>query len=534
MAHSTRTPFSPTVSLLAILAALGCSHATDRNMGNAGGAGSVEELPGKIEFQIMQSPGANTCLVLSYTSSVTTGIASTYTMFASSTTPTSSVVIGNLPIGSITVTPKAYTMGTSPCTAAGVASRSATWIGASVTVTVDPGAPTRVPLTLHPYDVTASVDFSPAVTSIAVGTATSYALFADGTIRAWGYNGQGQLGKTPDTIANPTPWPVAMNGLTASSLASGSGALHMCAVNKGGSNNGFAYCWGRNDAGQLGQGNTTNLSTPTQVGTVAYSSITVGTSNTWAIVRTGGKLSGWGANANGQLGNGTTSPLLAPATPVDAVYEQLSGSYNHLLARNGPYVSGTGYNGHGELGTGDSVSYQQPTGTLFAGGSGNGNGLAALSVSAGKDHSCAVVGSNGAVQCVGTNQSGQLGDKTTTPRTTPVTVSGLNGAIAVSAGYDSTPNFNYGSTCAIRGNDSTIWCWGNNSNGQLGDGTLTSRLTPVQVVGITDAKMVALSDRYACALRADATVWCWGMNSWGQLGDGTVADRAVPTKVLIQ
>ena len=131
---------------------------------------------------------------------------------------------------------------------------------------------------------------------------------------------------------------------------------------------------------------------------------------------------------------------------------------------------------------------------------------------------------DGTVWAWGRNSNGQLGDGTTIDRLTPVQVSGLSSMAAIAAGYDHT--------VALR-NDGTVWAWGNNSNGQLGDGTTTDRLTPVQVSGLSDANVVIIAAGYdhAVALRNDGTVWAWGSNSNGQIGNGTQTDSTTPVQV---
>ena len=134
---------------------------------------------------------------------------------------------------------------------------------------------------------------------------------------------------------------------------------------------------------------------------------------------------------------------------------------------------------------------------------------------------CAEVG--GAVYCWGINTNGQLGDGTTTNRLTAVLVANITTATSVSAGYGDH-------TCATLA-DGTVQCWGNNGSGQLGDGTITKRLTPVLVSNITTATSVSAGDAHTCATLADGTVQCWGGNNKGQLGDGTTTSSNIPVQV---
>ena len=129
---------------------------------------------------------------------------------------------------------------------------------------------------------------------------------------------------------------------------------------------------------------------------------------------------------------------------------------------------------------------------------------------------------DGTVWCWGNNAAGKLGDGTTTNRTRPVQVSGLTGVTSVEAGYDFT--------CALKSNG-TVWCWGTNGNGQLGNGTTTNSSTPVQVTGLTNATQLATGPGHACVVKTDATVSCWGWNVHAMLGDGTYTTRTTPVSV---
>ncbi len=136
--------------------------------------------------------------------------------------------------------------------------------------------------------------------------------------------------------------------------------------------------------------------------------------------------------------------------------------------------------------------------------------------------------SDGTLRAWGRNASGELGDGTTTDRSTPVQVSGLSSVTALAAGGNAGDTEAH--SLAVK-SDGTVWAWGSNSNGQLGDGTTTGRSTPVQVSGLSGVSGVAASYRHSLALKSDGTVRGWGFNQNYQLGDSTTTDRSTPVQV---
>lgn len=140
---------------------------------------------------------------------------------------------------------------------------------------------------------------------------------------------------------------------------------------------------------------------------------------------------------------------------------------------------------------------------------------------AGGLHSVALK-NDGTVWTWGGNAYGQLGDGLATNRSTPTQVSGLTGVTGVSAGYYHT--------LALK-EDGTVWSWGHNLHGQLGDGTTTNRSRPVQVAGLNNIVAVAAYGYHSVALRNDGTIWSWGSNAYGEIGDGTTTSRFTPVQV---
>ena len=154
--------------------------------------------------------------------------------------------------------------------------------------------------------------------------------------------------------------------------------------------------------------------------------------------------------------------------------------------------------------------------------SGSTSVTAAAPLGAGGLHTCALKG-DGKVACWGDNSQGQLGDGSTTNRATPTVVPNVNDAVAVAASSESH-------TCALIADGAAV-CWGDNWTGQLGDGSTMDRSIPTLVSGLSDAVALTTGSLHTCALKSDGTVACWGYNSSSQLGDGTTTYRLTPTVV---
>jgi alpha-tubulin suppressor-like RCC1 family protein len=247
-------------------------------------------------------------------------------------------------------------------------------------------------------------------------------------------------------------------------------------------------------------------------------SVSAGAFHTCALTASGG-VKCWGLNRFGELGDGTTTKR---TEPVDAsglgsgVAAISAGAYHTCALTTSGGVKCWGYNGAGQLGDGTTTTRKKPVNV-----SGLGSGVAAIS--AGVSHTCALTTSGG-VKCWGWNDYGQLGDGTTTYRTKPVNVSGLgSGVAAISAGGNHT--------CALT-TSGGVKCWGLNDSGELGDGTRHSRLAPVDVSGLGSG-MAAVSPGlyHTCALTTWGGVKCWGSNDFGELGDGTLRSRLAPVDV---
>jgi alpha-tubulin suppressor-like RCC1 family protein len=228
----------------------------------------------------------------------------------------------------------------------------------------------------------------------------------------------------------------------------------------------------------------------------------------------------WGNNLSGQLGDNTTTSRLSPVSVVGGFSDwvQVSAGSDHSL---GVRTNGTawswGLNDSGQLGDNTTTSRLSPVSVV-------GDFTDWIQVSAGDFHSLGVR-ANGTIWSWGNNTNGRLGDNTSTFRLSPVSiVGGFTDWIQVSAGG--------GHSLGLRANG-TAWAWGVNFNGRLGDNTTTSRSSPVSVVGgFTDWVQVSAGLTHSLGLRANGTAWAWGANGNGRLGDGTTTDRSSPVSIV--
>ena len=362
-----------------------------------------------------------------------------------------------------------------------------------------------------PVDVTG---LTSGVAAVSAGDLHTCGLTTAGGLKCWGHNRSGQLGDGTTTTRTA---PVDVVGLTGGMAAVSAGREHTCAPTTGGG----LKCWGRNNVGQLGDGTTATRTTPVDVVwiTSGVAAVSAGREYTCAVTTVGG-LKCWGSNLRGQLGDGTTLLRTAPedvlglASGVAAV--SAGGSHTCALTTAGG-LKCWGFNSDGGLGDGTTTDRATPVDVA-----GLTSGVAA--VSAGSGHTCALTTAGG-LKCWGFNGFGQLGDGTTTERTTPVDVSGLtSGVAAVAAGFQHT--------CAVT-TAGGLKCWGHNGSGQLGDGTTTDRTAPVDVTGLTSGvAAVAAGESHTCALTTAGGLKCWGRNTSGQLGDGTTLLRTTPLDVI--
>jgi alpha-tubulin suppressor-like RCC1 family protein/subtilisin family serine protease len=287
---------------------------------------------------------------------------------------------------------------------------------------------------------------------------------------------------------------------------------------------GYGLAWGANFSGQLGDGSRTQHPLPVRIGEFnPISFIDAGYSHTLAL-KPDGTLWAWGNNSGGALGDGTSvnRPTPTQVNGLAGVVHAAAGSVHSLAVKSDGTVWAWGVNGNGQLGDGTTTNRSTPVQVP---------GLTNVKlVAAGLNHSLALK-RDGTVWAWGNNDDGQLGDGTQTQRLAPVQVSGLSNIVAIDAAGDNVYAERGSFSVALR-SDGTVWAWGNNASGQLSDGTLVDRSTPVQIPGLLGVKDVAAGWAHVIALKTDGTVWAWGKNRLGQLGDGTNFDHSTPAPVI--
>ena len=280
-------------------------------------------------------------------------------------------------------------------------------------------------------------------------------------------------------------------------------------------------CWGDNEFGQLGDSTNISRTIPVLVNGLNENITSIALGRYHTCVLTASSgVKCWGNNESGQLGNGTKNNQ---SSPVDVT--GLTTDVTAIAA--GAYHSCAITNNGGMKCWGRNSNGQLGDGTIVdrttpVDVSGLSNNIASIDMS--WVHSCALTNS-GDVKCWGRNNYGQLGDGTMTDRTTPIDVAGLGGsATSVAVNGDALS----GHTCATVSGG--VKCWGMNLTGQLGDGTTTNSTSPRNVTGVSESKASA-GYYYSCTLLSDDTVKCWGSNYFGQLGDGTKTDRLTAVSV---
>ena len=335
---------------------------------------------------------------------------------------------------------------------------------------------------------------------------SNYVIKDDSTL--WEIGRNRRFNVSLPTLVTPYSWTEISNGFLSSSPAI---ALQ---------SNGTLWSWGNNIYGQLGLSDTTNRSTPVQVGALSnWSQITTGALHCLAI-KTDGTLWGWGDNNNGNLGLNTVGNQFYSPIQVGTLstwYQTSAGFYHSLAIQSNGTLWAAGRNVVGQLGNNTTSDYRSfvQVGSLSTW----------TKVDCGFQNTFALQSDN-TMWSWGNNESGSLGLSDTTNRSTPVQVGTLSVWTKISAtGSSFNPH------CLAVQTNGSLWAWGANDQGQLGLSDTTNRFSPVQVGTLSNWSDVACGYRLSMAIKTDGSLWIWGNNGNGQLGLSDTSNRSSPVQV---
>lgn len=378
-----------------------------------------------------------------------------------------------------------------------------------------------IPVTLFMFALFKEVTYAPVRASFVKFTTdsgSSFGIGEDGSLWVWGSNDHGQLGdgtamdiKAPKEIIGSGVLDVVVSGDHNSTFI----------IKKDGS----LWACGNNGWGQLGDGTTTDSHLPKQIIANGVVTVTPNYYHATYAIKTDGSMWAWGKNGSGELGDGTTTDSLVPKEIiVDGVMKVFSAAlwsnsdgYAFAVKTDGSLWA-WGNNRWGQLGDGTKTDSHVPKQIIQ-------NGVA--EVTTGDENSFALK-TDGSLWAWGSSGNGQLGDGTVCEAmcesiTTPKKII-ANGVTAISA-------LGYGSVFAIK-NDGSLWAWGSDKSGQLGDGNAENSYAPKQVIA-SDVVSVAMGYYVTYAIKKDGSLWVWGSQNWrGKLGDGTTVDKNLPEQII--
>lgn len=347
------------------------------------------------------------------------------------------------------------------------------------------------------------------------GVYYSTAIDKNGKAFGWGYNPYGQVGD--NTIDTPSV-PVSVQGAAKTFCEIASGDYTTIAIDK----NGRVWAWGYNFSGQLGNNSSISQRTPVSIlgTTKTFCKIDGGNNHTVALEKNG-RVWAWGANSVGQLGDNSTTQKCTPISILGTTktFCQISAGASHTVGidKNGR-AWGWGNNVGGRLGNNSTTNQCTPV-SVFA------FARTFCKIAAGGSHTVAIE-KTGIVWAWGSNSFGQLGINSNVSRLVPTSILGTAKTFCeISAGTSYT--------VAIDKNGK-VWAWGDNQQGQLGDNSTISKLTPVSICGAakTFCRIVA-TEAHTIAVDKTGKVWAWGYNTFSGLGNAATANRSTPVAVCV-
>ena len=362
-----------------------------------------------------------------------------------------------------------------------------------------------------PTRIGTSIDWQ----KIFAGGGHTIGIKTDGSLWAWGYNEYGQLGDGTNTDKNvPTRIGTGNDWQNISA-----GYSHTFGIKTDGS----LWAWGYNHAGQLGDGTNTDKNRPTRIGTSNdWQKISPVDSHTFGI-KTDGSLWAWGQNDNGQLGDGTNTDKNRPTRigTSNDWQDILPGYFYTFGIKTDGSLWAWGENYYGQLGDGTNKDKYVPTRIGIS------NDWQKISTS---PFSVLGIKADGSLWAWGENENGQLGDGTTITKYLPTRIGTSNDWQKIFS--------RRGFTIGIK-QDGSLWAWGYNKYGQLGDGTNTDKNVPTRIGADNTWKFIFRQDLVLnsyfvssiLGIKTDGSLWAWGENENGQLGDGTTITKYLPTRI---
>ena len=357
-------------------------------------------------------------------------------------------------------------------------------------------------------------DSGAAPVSISTGSMYSIAVDEVGQVWSWGYNWYGALGIGNQTN-KMTPQKVQFQGVNGledfDQVVKVDTFYNHCVALR---SDGTVWVWGNNESGQLGFPKATANRSLVAVQVEELEDIVdvaAGAQHTLAL-NSDGEVWAWGKNTNGQLGDGSTTDSVEPVESgsLEGVVAVSAGEYDSYALDENGVIWSWGHNSWGQLGVNSRTVKTSPVQV---------QGISdVVAVDGGANYSVALK-SDGTVWTSGSAATGKLGDGSTDnseSRSTYAQITGFGDVESISVGY--------GHVFAIKG-DQTLWAWGWNNNGQVGDGTTVNVSTPTMI--LEDVTVASAGTTNSLALRRDA-IWSWGVNTYGQLGDGTNLSSLVP------